>query len=58
MSILTFQAIGKHVHPTRYRQTVETESALGLSSKEQSLVSRDQKRSSQVARTHYKTLAS
>ena len=58
MSILTFQAIGKYIHPTRYRQIVETESALRLSSEEQSLVSRDQKHSSQVARTHYQKLAS
>ena len=58
MSILTFQAIGKYIHPTRYRQIVETESALRLSSEEQSLVSRDQKHSSQVARTHYRKLAS
>ena len=40
------------------RQIVETESALRLSSKEQSLVSRDQKHSSQVPRTHYQKLAS
>ena len=58
MSILTFQAIGKYIHPTCYRQIVETESALRLSSEEQSLVSRDQKHSSQVARTHYQKLAS
>ena len=58
MSILTFQAIGKYIHPTRYCQIVETESALRLSSEEQSLVSRDQKHSSQVARTHYQKLAS
>ena len=56
MSILTFQAIGKYIHPTCYRQIVE--SALRLSSEEQSLVSRDQKHSSQVARTHYQKLAS
>ena len=30
MSELVFQAIGKYVHPTRYRQTVETESARTL----------------------------
>ena len=54
MSILTFQAIGKYIHPTRYRQIVEIESALRLSSEEQSLVSRDQKHSSQVTRTHQK----
>ena len=58
MSILSFQPIGKYIHPSRYRQIVETESALRLSSEEQSLVSRDQKHSSQVARTHYQKLAS
>ena len=58
MSILTFQAIGKYIHPTRYRQIVDTESALSLPFEEQSLVSRDQKHSSQVARTHYQKLAS
>ena len=58
MSILTFQAIGKYIFPTRYRQIVETESALRLSSEELSLVRRDQKHSSQVARTHYQKLAS
>ena len=56
MSILTFQAIGKYIHPTRYRQFVETESALRLLSEEQSLVSRDQKHSSQAAKTHNKNL--
>ena len=59
MSILTFEAIlDKYIHPTRYRQIVEAESALRLSSEEQSLVSRDQKHSSQVARAHYQKLAS
>ena len=53
MSELVFQAIGKYVHPTRYRQTVETESARKLSSEEQEIVSQDQKHSSQVARTYY-----
>ena len=59
MSILTFQEIGKYIHPTRYHQIVETESALRLSSEEQSLVvSRHQKHSSQVSRTHYQKSAS
>ena len=40
MSILTFQATGKYIRPTSYRQIVETESALRLSSEQQSLVSR------------------
>ena len=58
MSILTFQATGKYIHLTRHGQIVETESALRLSSEEQNLVSRDQKHSSQVARTDYQKLAS
>ena len=58
MSILIFQAIGKYIHPIRYSQIVETESALRFSSEEQSLVSRDQKHISLVARTHYQKLAS
>ena len=57
MSILTFQAIGKYIHPTCYRQILETKSVLLLSSEEQSLVSHDQKHSSQVARTRYQKLA-
>ena len=58
MLILTFQAIGKYIHPTCYCQIVETESALHLSSEEQSLVSCDQKHSSQMAGTHYQKWAS
>ncbi|XP_065066523.1 uncharacterized protein LOC135692359 [Rhopilema esculentum] len=53
MSELVFQAIGKYVHPTRYRQIVETESSRKLSAEEQEVVSRDQKHSSQVAKTYY-----
>ncbi|CAH3023599.1 unnamed protein product [Porites evermanni] len=43
MSKLVFDATGKYVHPTRYRQTVETASS----------ISEDQKHSSVVARVHY-----
>ena len=53
MSKLVFQAIGKYVHPTRYRQIVETESCRKLSAEEQNMVSQDQKHSSQVAKKYY-----
>ena len=48
-----FDAIGKYVHPTRYRQIVETASSKKLSSKAQGTISEDQKHSSIVARVHY-----
>ena len=58
MSELVFQAIGKYVHPTRYRQIVETESSRVLSTEEQRSISLDQKHSSQVARTYYQKRSS
>ena len=51
MSKLVFDAIGKYVHPTRYR--LETVSSKKLSSNAQGTVSEDQKHSSVVARVHY-----
>lgn len=45
--------IGKYVHPTPYRQTVETVSSNILSSNAQGTISEDQKHSSVVARMHY-----
>ena len=53
MSKLVFDAIGKYIHPTRYRQIVETQSINLLTSKEQRILSEDQKHSSAVARVHY-----
>ena len=53
MSKLVFDAIGKYVHPTRYRQIVETQSLRVLTSKEQRILSEDQKHSSAVAKVHY-----
>ena len=53
MSKLVFDATGKYVHPTRYRQIVETASTRHLSSSTQSTVSEDQKHSSVVAKVHY-----
>ena len=54
MTILVHQAIGKYIHPTRYRQIVETTSADRLSRSEQEIISEDQKHSSDVAKIHYK----
>jgi len=53
MSLLVHQAIGKTVNPTRYRQIVETESALALDDKERDTISKDQKHSSEVAKRIY-----
>ena len=53
MSKLVFDAIGKYIHPTRYRQIVETQSLNLLTSKEQRILSEDQKHSFAVARVHY-----
>ena len=53
MSKQVFEAIGKHVHPTRYRQIIETESATKLDKEEQQAITEDQKHSSRVAKLHY-----
>ena len=53
MSKLVFDAIRKYIHPTRYRQIVETQSLNLLTSKEQEILSEDQKHSSAVAKVHY-----
>ena len=53
MSKLVFDAIGKFIHPTRYRQIVETQSLNLLTSKEQQILSEDQNHSSAVAKVHY-----
>ena len=53
MSKLVLDAIGKYIHPTRYRQIVETQSLNQLSSEEQRILSEDQKHSSAVAKVHY-----
>jgi len=55
---LVYQAIGKYIHPTRYRQIVETESAERLSIEEQNHISEDQKHTSNVAKVHYKKVHS
>ena len=53
MGKLVFDAIGKYIHPTRYRQIVETQSLNQLTSEEQRILSEDQKHSSAVAKVHY-----
>ena len=50
---MVYQAIGKYINPTRYRQIIETESAKNLSPEEQSWISLDQKHTSNVAKVHY-----
>ena len=53
MSKLVFDAIGKYIHPTRYRQIVKTQSLNQLTSSEEKILSEDQKHSSAVAKIHY-----
>ena len=53
MSKLVFDATGKYIHPTRYRQIIETASRQQLDSHEQDTISEDQKHSSVVAKVHY-----
>ena len=56
--IVYLAIIGKHIHPTRYRQIIETESATKLNPHEQNILSKDQKHTSNVARVHYQKLQS
>ena len=53
MSMLTFDAIGKHITPTRYRAIIETASIERLDTEKQAVISKDQKHSSYVARRCY-----
>ena len=53
MSKLVFDAIGKYIHPTRYRQIVDTQSLDALNDKEHRLLCEDQIHSSVVAKVHY-----
>ena len=50
---LVFDAIGKYINPTRYRQIIEAESSNCLDNEEQEWISEDQKHSSHVARICY-----
>ena len=54
MIILVYAAIGKHIHPTRYRQIIETASSENLNIEEQAIISKDQKHSSNIAEVSYK----
>ena len=49
MGKLVLEAIGKYIHPTRYRHIIETESSQLLTTEECQLVSEDQKHSLRVA---------
>ena len=53
MGKLVYEAIGKYVNPTRYRQIIETESSENLEQHEREWVTEDQKHSSKVARVCY-----
>ena len=53
MNKLVFNAIGKYIHSTRYRQIVETQSLNQLNSEEQRILSEEQKHSSAVAKVQY-----
>ena len=55
---MVYLAIGKHIHPTRYRQIIETESASKLTTEEQEVLSKDQKHTSNVAKVHYQKVQS
>ena len=50
---LVFDAIGKYIHPTRYRQIVETQSLRARNNKEHQVLSEDKKHSSVAAKEHY-----
>ena len=52
-SVLGFEAIGKYIHPTTYRQIIKTESAHILLPNKQKWIYEDQKHSPNVARVHY-----
>ena len=50
---VVYEAIGKYINPTRYRQIIETESIEKLNTSEQVNLSQDQKHTSAVAKIHY-----
>ena len=54
MILIVHSAIQKFIHPTRYRQIIETASSDLLTQEEQEIISQDQKHSSEVAKTYYK----
>ena len=50
---VVYEAIGKYINPTRYRQVIETESIEKLDASEQANLSQDKKHTSAVAKIHY-----
>ena len=54
MTIIVFEAIGKYINPTRYRQIIETTSSERLTMEEQRIITKDQKHHSHVAEVNYK----
>ena len=50
---IVYEAIGKYINPTRYRQIIETESIEKLDTSEQANLPQDQKHTSTVAKIHY-----
>ena len=52
-SRIVYEAIGKYINPTRYRQIIEAESIEKLDTSEQANLSIDQKHTFTVAKIHY-----
>ena len=50
---IVFEAVGKYINPTRYRQVIETESIEKLDTSEETNLSPDQTHTSTVAKIHY-----
>ena len=50
---VVYEAIGKYINPTRYRQIIETEIIEKRNTSEQANLSQDQKHTSAVAKIHY-----
>ena len=55
---VVYEAIGKYINPTCYRQIIETESIEKLYTSEQANLSQDQKHTSAFAKTHFQKLKS
>ena len=53
MSKLVYDAIGKYIHPTNYRQIIKMQSLHVLNDKERQVLSEDQKHGLFVAKVHY-----
>ena len=54
MNLLTYEAIGKFINPTRWRMMIESESSIKLDAKDQDTISKDQKHSSTTAKLSYR----